>query len=1133
MVAPPLLARDNSCHRLRRPVQSLTFRGRGVMPKKILGNNRLHLVKKSLLPIVALTAGFSALPAIAQDASQSAESESEQATVAGAEIEEVVVTGSRIARNEYELTQALIAIDQDSIRNRGFDNVAQALNDQPSFGIPGSDNVGRAGGAKFDGGEPIGQQFVNFFDLGSQRTLVVIDGKRMVTQASPIFSDGGQQVDLNVIPSLLIDRVEILTIGGAPIYGTDAIAGTVNVILKDTVDGFEYIAQSGLTQKGDAANHQFGALFGGDLASGRGSALVAAQYTKIDPLFPASTARPEAFPEARFVDGRNNNPFVPEGATLGLCPQDCGNFYFIPNGGLPAVNYRFRQPPLNANGLSVQDSAGNQLVFGPNGTLIPYDPGLIVANIYAFGGDGPSEFETVNVVGGQDRFNFAGKVDYEIADGVNLYFETLTSFQDTTDSVNQPANNSAFFPFEEPATAIRLSNPYLQDADRTTISQNIDFDNDGVPDNNIDTDGDGIADVPGFFLHRFHVDVEDGAPATYEQDVYTFRTGIEGDFDFGSRPVTYELAYSFGRTEVNTSGRGISDTNFALATDAVRVNAAEAAAINSALGTFGMAEVSENQIVCRAQLNAALNGLPRLPGTNLIDDDVITRRIAECQPLNLLGENAPSEAAKEYVNVNFNDSAQMEQHDIVASLSFEPFELPWHGESVGLAVGIEHRRDESIFTSGGINELGEGRVADKRSIRGEIDTNEAFGETLIPLISPDMNVPFVQSLRIEAAARYTDSSLAGEDWTSSIGAQWRVNDELMFRGNLTNSARAPSAGEAFPPPRGDRTGITDPCDNSNIDSGPNPSVRRANCESLFAQFEAAEPGDIDVDPQQPGLQTGLENYKDAGATQPVTREGNPNLTNEDATAYSLGVVYTPEFLAGLNLSADWVNIELENVISFLNGSSLVSACFDDPDFEQFCDRIDRDSTFQISNARQTFGNVGFKNFAALIVSGEYSGSLDNLGLNNWGDYRVKFNYQYLDTLETSVLGTGEDLDPSAGEFSSPDHELRVGINYYKDNIDAFWQTNFVGETVIDLLEPEGFRSPSKVPYQAISHAAIGYRFTDSLYLRLVVNNVFDRYPSSLESAALDETLGRGGDAPAPYDVLGRRFVVSLQGSFGQ
>jgi iron complex outermembrane receptor protein len=1046
-------------------------------------------------------------------------------------IEEIIVTGSRIARDEYTLTQAVSITTQEEIRNRGFDNVAQALNDDPSFGIPGSDNVGRAGGAKFDGGEPIGQQFVNFFDLGSQRTLVVVDGKRMVTQSSPMFSDGGQQLDLNIIPSLLIERVETLAIGGAPIYGTDAIAGTVNIILKDRVDGFEYIAQSGLTQKGDAANHQFGALLGGDLANGRGSALVVAQYTKIDPLYPASTARPEAFPGARFVDGRNNNPFVPAGATLGLCPSNCGNFYFIPNGGLPATDYRFRRPPLNSTGLSVQDAAGNQLVFGPNGTLIPYDPGLIVANIYAFGGDGPNEFESVNVVGGQERFNFAGNVNYEIAEGVNFYIETLTSIQDTTDSANQPANNSAFFQFEEPATAIRLTNPFLQDPDRVTIGQNIDFNLDGLPDNNIDTDGDGVDDTPGFYLHRFHGDLENGAPSTYEQDVYSFRSGIEGDFDFGDRRVAYELAYSFGRTEVNTSGRGISDLNFILAVDAVQVDAIQASAINGALGSFGLNDVADGQIVCRAQLDAALNGLPTLPGTNLVDDDYITRRIAECVPLNLLGENAPSEAAKEYVNVNYNDSAEMEQHDVIGTVSFDAFDLPWHSDSLALALGFEVRRESSRFTAGGINELGEGRVADKRSIYGEIDTNELFAEVLFPVVTPDMDVPLMQSFDIEAAARYTDSSLAGSGVTSSIGAKWRVGDQLMFRGNYTQSARAPSAGEAFPSPRGDRQGITDPCDRNNIGTGPDPTVRRANCEILFQQFEDAELGLIDVDPQQPGAQTGIDLYKDAGATQPVIREGNPNLTNEEATAYSVGFVYTPEFLSDFSVAADWVNIEIENVISFLNATSLVTACFDDPNFQKFCDRIDRDNTFQISNARQTFGNVGYKNFAALVLSADYAGSLSDFGLKNWGDFTVAVNYQYLDKLETSVLGTGTDLNPAAGEYSNPEHETRVAINYYKGDFDVFWQTSFVGETVINLQDPQDYRSPSKVPYQAISHAGVGYQISENLRVKLIVTNLFDRYPDALESAALGATVGRGGDAPAPYDVLGRRFVVSLQGSF--
>lgn len=1058
--------------------------------------------------VVSTTATF------AQDGAQAAEGD------------QIIVTGSRIARDDYTITQPTITIGQEEIENRGFNNVAQALNDIPSFGIPGASITARSN-EKFDNGEPNGQAFVNFFDLGSQRTLVVVDGKRVVSQASPIFADAGQQLDLNIIPTLLIDRVETLTIGGAPIYGTDAIAGTVNIILKDRVEGAEFLAQGGLTEKGDAAHYQFGGLFGGDIAGDRGSVLFAAQYTKIEPLHPASTTRPEAFPEARFVDGRNNNPFVPEGATLGLCPSNCGNFYFFTNGGLPANDFIFRVPPTPATGIAIVDENGQQLQFAPDGSLVPYDVGLIVGNIYSFGGDGPSEFETVQVVRAQERFNFAGKADYEITDRMNFYAEAMVALQDSTNFRSQPSNNSAFFPFEEPATAIRLDNPFLQDSARAIIAANIDFNNDMAPDNNIDVDGDGVDDVPGFYLHRFHLDLEQGAPSTYEQDVYTFRSGVEGDFDLGGKTFDYELSYSFGRTESNISGLSLSDTNFVRAVDAVRVDAMQAAAINDALGQFGLNDVEAGQIVCRAQLDAALNGLPTLPGTNLIDDDFITRRIAECAPLNLLGEGAPSEAAKEFVVVNFNDSAQIQQHDIIGTVSFQPFSIGWNNAPVGFAAGFEHRRDTSTFTSGGINELGEGRVADKRSIDGQINVTEGFAEVLLPVVTSDMGVPLMQAFDIESAARFTSSSLAGSDWTYSAGAKWQVVDDLMIRGNYTKSARAPGVGEAFLAPSGAREGIGDPCDNAAIDTGPNPAVRRANCEALFAQFEAAEPGMIDADPQQAGLQTGLANFKDAGATQPVVREGNPDLSNETATAYTVGLVLTPSVAPGLSLALDWVNIKIDNVISFLDSTSLVTACFDDPEFQQFCGRIERDNMFQISNARTTFGNVGFRNMSALVATGQYQASFDDFGLEGWGDFLIKANYQYLNKFETSVLGDGSDLDPAAGEYSQPSHELRMAFNYYKERLHLYWQTTYIGSSVVDLNDPEGFRSPNKVPASTISHAAVGYQLTDNLNFRLSVNNVFDRFPKSVESAS----IGRAQDAPPTYDVLGRRFVLALRGRF--
>src|SRR5205085_1959210 len=128
-----------------------------------------------------------------------------------------------------------------------------------------------------------GQSFVNFLGLGSQRTLTLINGRRFVgSNTASIFgpTESGSQVDLNTVNTKLVDRIETIAIGGAPIYGSDAIAGTVNVILKRNYEGIDLDAQYGISEQGDAPNWRFRALAGTNFADGRGNVVVSGEYNE-------------------------------------------------------------------------------------------------------------------------------------------------------------------------------------------------------------------------------------------------------------------------------------------------------------------------------------------------------------------------------------------------------------------------------------------------------------------------------------------------------------------------------------------------------------------------------------------------------------------------------------------------------------------------------------------------------------------------------------------------------------------------------------------------------------------------------------------------------------------------------------
>src|SRR5580700_9209892 len=150
-------------------------------------------------------------------------------------LQEVVVTGSRIARPEFDNLEPTTSVDSKTFDQRGYLDAGSALNELPEFGASPSS------AANTQSGFGVAQSFVDLYGLGSQRTLTLVNGRRFVSESTASLNNSnsntsnggnGTQVDLNVIPTKLIDHIEVVKVGGAPIYGADAIAGVVNIILK-------------------------------------------------------------------------------------------------------------------------------------------------------------------------------------------------------------------------------------------------------------------------------------------------------------------------------------------------------------------------------------------------------------------------------------------------------------------------------------------------------------------------------------------------------------------------------------------------------------------------------------------------------------------------------------------------------------------------------------------------------------------------------------------------------------------------------------------------------------------------------------------------------------------------------------
>ena len=274
---------------------------------------------------------------------------------------EIVVTGSRIKRPNFDTDQPIVVIDSAQIESRGFETLGQAINEQPAFGVPGSSPVGAAQGGSFGSG----QSFVNFLGLGDQRTLTLVNGRRFVSgNTAAIFgpTSAGSQVDLNNINTKLVDRVETIAIGGAPIYGSDAIAGTVNVILKRDFQGLDVDAQYGISSRGDAPNWRIRGLAGTNFADGRGNVTVSGEYNKGTGLL----FRDRGILRQQLFEGD-----CPQGSQFSQCVFPDFRYPTLSEQGIPTISGGFLGFALSPEQNTDVDFFSNQGIGDFDGNGIP------------------------------------------------------------------------------------------------------------------------------------------------------------------------------------------------------------------------------------------------------------------------------------------------------------------------------------------------------------------------------------------------------------------------------------------------------------------------------------------------------------------------------------------------------------------------------------------------------------------------------------------------------------------------------------------------------------------------------------------------------------------------------------------
>lgn len=241
----------------------------------------------AMLPATLIAAALCPAPSFAQqvDTSQSAQP---------GELEEIVITGSRIRRSEFEAPVPIAAIDSVALESSGFGGLTESIADLPGAGF-GDTVIGTPEGTI----QNAGTSSVNLRNLGGNRTLTLIDGRRTVSNAT-----NRNVVSLNTIPIDFVERVEVITGAASAVYGSDAIAGVVNIITENNFEGFRTKLRTGSTFEGGGDEYSVSATYGASFADGRGYALLSASFEEDKGLY-ASDRAPRATRNWTFNPGSN------------------------------------------------------------------------------------------------------------------------------------------------------------------------------------------------------------------------------------------------------------------------------------------------------------------------------------------------------------------------------------------------------------------------------------------------------------------------------------------------------------------------------------------------------------------------------------------------------------------------------------------------------------------------------------------------------------------------------------------------------------------------------------------------------------------------------------------------------------
>ena len=930
-----------------------------------------------------------------------------QAAPASAEegLEEITVTGSRIQRpSGFTTPTPVTVISADRLEQRALTNIGDALNELPSFRASTSPATQQSTGGS------IGARVLDLRGLGPARTLVLVDGRRFVASTSQ------GTIDTNLIPSILVDRVETVTGGASAAYGSDAVAGVVNFSLASTLTGVRTNVSYGESGEGDDEQFSVGVAGGLPFADSRGHFVWAGEFSK----------------EHGLGDCYTRSWCGSETLNLGNSPAGFG--------GRPANNItdNVHTATYSQDGVINSASATFPLrgtTFNSNGTTRPFQYGELYGTslvpLFMKGGEGGGE--NVFMAGyllkaPVTRYIAYTKTTYDFTDSMQGGLDVSYGQVDGKgygaqyrDSAGSLANAQSFGP-------ILSGNPYIPASVQTIMTAN---------------------NIQNFTLGRAFGDVGN---ALGESTTKTYRGVASLKGGFGDSSWKWDGYYQYGRNDLQLDvSNNISISRMRNAMDAV---------------------LSNGQIVCRINADAST-----------------TNNDPNCAPFNAFGRDRFSAAAKAYVTPGGFQSTAIRENVAAANTQGDLFSLP--AGALKLAGGLEYRDQKLDGTADPLSQAVDFYTFNGQALGGKIKVTEGYLETVIPLLK---DLPGAENLELNGAGRRTHYSFSGgasADHSVSVttwkaGLSWEIINQVRVRGTKSRDIRAPNLSELFGP----------------ITSGGGGIIDRQN-------------GGIQLNPQQ-------------------LSGSNPNLVPEVADTWTAGVVFRPSgFLEGLQVSADYYNISIDQAIGTLGAQTVLDRCA--LGATEFCQYVVRDAGGNLVQIKNVLLNVNKQITKGIDIEAQYRFTMGSAG---------NLDVRLLSTIVQDLITVDTAGPTQRAGVTGWRAGTQAGMPDWSGDLLTTWQRGPFSLTMHNKYIPDGLynnaligpdqagyaitltnsANNNKVSMSFYTDLSGQWQFSDTITAYAAVNNVMDRAPPAAPSVA-------GNGNFILFDPIGRSYKLGMRAKF--